>query len=109
MYKLLSAEFIRLRKSFVFRLGLCFSAGLGSFIVLMRWMDVKQNAKIYAELGTEYKNADGLIFVSLQLLYLSEYLWGRNMETEPFEINWQWAIREEAFICQSWQSAEPLA
>lgn len=83
MYKLLSAEFIRLRKSFAFRLGLCFSAGLGSFIVLMRFMDVKQNAKIYAELGPEYKNADGLIFVGgIYLIFAAAVFIGIFVGTE---------------------------
>ncbi len=63
MNKLLSAEFARLSKSFVFKMGLCFSAGLGAFIILMRWMDVKKHSQAYAELGAEYYGADGLIFV----------------------------------------------
>ncbi len=63
MNRLLSAEFVRLWKSFVFRLGLFFSAGLGIFIIAMRWMDVKAHPKIYAELPAEYTSADGLIFI----------------------------------------------
>lgn len=63
MNKLLSAEFARLCKSFVFKLGLFFSAGLGVFIIMMRWIDVKEHPQAYAELGAEYSNADGLIFV----------------------------------------------
>lgn len=63
MNKLLSAEFVRLWKSFVFKLCLLFSAGLGIFAVLMRWSDVKQHPAMYATLGVEYSNADGLIFM----------------------------------------------
>ena len=63
MNKLLSAEFVRLFKSFIFKLGLLFSAGLGVFIVVMRRLDVKAHPDVYAKLGVEYSNADGLIFV----------------------------------------------
>lgn len=63
MNRLLIAEFVRLCKSFVFKLGLFFSAGLGIFIVIMRWIDVKKHPKAYAQLGAEYFSADGLIFV----------------------------------------------
>ncbi len=63
MSKLLSAEFVRLFKSFIFRLGLLFSAGLGAFAVLMRYCQVKKDSSLYAQLPVEYRNADGLIFV----------------------------------------------
>ena len=53
MSKLLSAEFVRLCKSFVFKLGILFSAGSGVFMVLMRWADVRKNADEYAQLSVE--------------------------------------------------------
>ena len=63
MRNLLSAEFLRMFKSLTFKLCLLFSAGLGAFMVLVRWMDVITHPDIYAELGVEYRNVDGLIFV----------------------------------------------
>lgn len=63
MNKLLSAEFLRLFRSLIFRICMLFSGGLGVFIVWMRWWDVKKNSAEYAKLGVEYSNADGLIFV----------------------------------------------
>lgn len=63
MNKLLSAEFLRLFKSLIFKMCLLFSGGLGVFMVLMRWWDVKKHSAEYAKLGVEYSNADGLIFV----------------------------------------------
>lgn len=63
MNRLLSAEFVRLFKSLTFKLCLLFSAGLGAFLVLVRWSDMKMNPEVYVEYGLEYSNADGLIFV----------------------------------------------
>ena len=70
MNKLLSAEFMRLYKSFVFKLCLIFSAGLGVFAVIIRWLDIRKHADTYAQLSVEYRNADGLIFVgSLYMIF----------------------------------------
>ncbi|MDE7424208.1 MAG: ABC transporter permease subunit [Lachnospiraceae bacterium] len=73
MHKLLSAEFARLFRSFVFRLCLIFSAGCGIFCVFMQWWDVKRNSALYAELaelGMNY-NADNLIFAGgLYLIFV---------------------------------------
>lgn len=73
MHKLLSAEFARLFRSFIFRLCLIFSAGCGIFCVLMLWWDIKRNSALYAELaelGMNY-NADNLIFTGgLYLIFV---------------------------------------
>lgn len=63
MCNLLSAEFVRLFKSLTFKLSMLFSAGLGAFLVLNRWRDMKMHPEVYAEYGLEYSNADGFIFV----------------------------------------------
>lgn len=63
MNKLLAAEFARLFRSFIFRLGVLSSIGFGVFVVLMRWLDVKHNPDEYAKLSVEYSNADGLLFL----------------------------------------------
>lgn len=83
MNKLLSAEFARLCQSFVFKLGLFFSAGLGIFSVAMRWMDVREHPQIYAEAGAEYSSADGLIFAGgLYLIFAAAVLIGIFIGTE---------------------------
>lgn len=77
MNKLLSAEFVRLFKSLTFKVCLLFSAGLGAFFVLMRWWDRKMHPDVYAELGLDYSNADGLIFVGgVYLLFVIAVLIG---------------------------------
>jgi len=63
MNKLLSAEFTRLFRSLIFKIGLLYSAGLGALMVLMRWTDIKMNADLYAKLSGQYSNADELVFV----------------------------------------------
>lgn len=63
MNKLLSAEFVRLFRSLIFKIGLLFSAGMGIFMILMRWTDIKMNPEIYAQVGEQYSNADTLIFI----------------------------------------------
>lgn len=68
MRKLLSAEFVRLFQSIVFKVCLLFSAGAGASMVLMRFLDVKRNASLYEQMSVEYSNADGLIFVGALFL-----------------------------------------
>lgn len=63
MNRLLSAEFVRLFKSLVFKLCLFFSAGLGASLFFVRWSDIKMNPEVYAEYELEYSNADDLLFV----------------------------------------------
>lgn len=83
MNKLLSAEFARLFKSFVFRLCLLFSAGLSAFAIISRFLDVKQNSAIYEQLDISYRNADGLIFVvSLYLIFALAVFVGIFVGTE---------------------------
>lgn len=45
MSKLISANFSRLFKSFIFKLYMAFSCGLSAFVVLMRYIDVKKTGK----------------------------------------------------------------
>lgn len=83
MNRLLRAEIHRLFQNFVFRICLIFSAGLAIFIVFMRWYDVKKNQEIYEQLGTQYSNIDGLIFVgTLFLIYAVSVLIGIFVGTE---------------------------
>lgn len=83
MNKLLSAEFVRLFQSFVFKLGMVFSVGLSAFVILMRWTDVKVNPDSYAKLSVEYSNADGLIFLGgLYLIFAIAILIGIFVGTE---------------------------
>lgn len=86
MSKLLSAEFVRLFKSFIFRLGLLFSAGLGAVVVLMRYMDVKKYYSRYAQLDAGYSNADGLIFIgALYIMFAIAVFIGIFVGTEYFD------------------------
>ncbi|MDO4317688.1 MAG: ABC transporter permease subunit [Lachnospiraceae bacterium] len=83
MNKLLSAEFIRLFKSLVFKLCLLFSAGLAVLISLLRYADVKKNADFYAQYSSEYVTTDGLIFVgALYLIFAFAALIGIFIGTE---------------------------
>lgn len=83
MNKLLSAEFVRLFKSLVFRICLLVSGGFGILLVLMRWWEVKKNAAIYADLSVEYRNADNLIFMGgFYLIFAAAVLIGVFVGTE---------------------------
>ncbi len=62
MNKLVASEFLRLRKSNLFKICLLASAGLGIYMVMMRWYDIKMNPEIYDKLSREYSNADGILF-----------------------------------------------
>lgn len=68
MSRLLKANFARLFKSTFFRVCIIFSAGLGIFLDIMRYIDIQRNQEIYAQYGVEYKSADGFVFSGI--LYL---------------------------------------
>lgn len=83
MNRLLTAEFTRLWKSTIFRLCMLFAGGLGIFCVVMRWIDVRQNAEIYAQLSPEYRTAEGLFFAgTLYLIFAAPVLVGLFVGTE---------------------------
>ncbi len=65
MNKLLSAEFIRLFKSKIFRICLLVSGILGVGLIVPKCLDVKRNAEVYANLSAEYSNADSVLFVGV--------------------------------------------
>lgn len=70
MSKLISANFSRLFKSFIFKLYMAFSCGLSVFVALMRYIDVKKNWEAYKELSAEYRCVDGIAFVgAIYLLF----------------------------------------
>ena len=62
MRKLLSAEFVRLFKSWIFWLCLIFYTGVGIYLVMMRWLDIREHPDLYAEFDIIYRNADDFIF-----------------------------------------------
>lgn len=62
MNKLLSAEFVRLWKSFIFRLCVLFSLGISCYTVLMHWWYLKKDLEQYSQLDLYYCNVDSLLF-----------------------------------------------
>ncbi len=62
MSKLIKANFSRLFKSMLFRICIIFSAGLGIFLDIMRYIDIQKNQEIYAQHGIEFNSADGFVF-----------------------------------------------
>ena len=62
MSRLLKANFSRLFKSLIFKLGMISSVGLAVFSITVRYLDNTVNADLYAEYGYTF-NAEGLIFV----------------------------------------------
>lgn len=83
MNKLLSAEFIRLGKSLVYKLGLLFSGGLAAFIILVRWSDMKLHPELFGEGGLETTHADGLLFVgALYMIFVIAVVIGIFVGTE---------------------------
>ena len=51
MNRLLKADFSRLFKSLIFKLGMIFSVGFALVMVIGRYIDFKVNAQTYAEYG----------------------------------------------------------
>lgn len=83
MSKLLKADFIRLFKSFIFKLVMVFSIGLGIFFVMMRYIDVRKNSEVYADLDEIYSSVDGLIFIgALYIIFAAAVLVGLFIGTE---------------------------
>ncbi|MDE6833995.1 MAG: ABC transporter permease [Ruminococcus sp.] len=83
MNKLISANFSRLFRSGIFKLYMLFSGGLSLFIIIMRYIDVKNNLKYYKELPAEYSSMDDLMFVGmLYLLFAVPVLVGNFVGTE---------------------------
>lgn len=68
MNKLLSAEFIRLFKSKIFRICLLVSGILGAGFIIPKCVDVKRHAQVYANLSAEYSNADSMLFVGVMVV-----------------------------------------
>lgn len=62
MNRLIQANFSRLFKSRFFEVCLIFSAGLGILEDLTRYYEIKKFPEYYADLGVEYKSADGFAF-----------------------------------------------
>jgi len=63
MSRLLRADFSRLFKSIIFKLGMIFSVGFAVVMVMVRYIDFKVNASTYEEYGYMTVNVDDLIFV----------------------------------------------
>ncbi|MGN0311586.1 MAG: ABC transporter permease subunit [Lachnospiraceae bacterium] len=83
MNKLLSAEFIRLAKSLVYRLGLLVSGGMGALFILVRWSDMKMHPELFGEGGLETTHADGLLFVgALYMIFVIAVVVGIFVGTE---------------------------
>lgn len=83
MNKLLSAEFIRLAKSMVYRLGLLVSGGMGAMFILVRWTDMKMHPELFGEGGLEATHADGLLFMgSLYMIFVIAVVVGIFVGTE---------------------------
>lgn len=62
MSRLIKANFSRLFRSTFFKVCLIFSAGLGIFLDVMRYIDIQENQELYAQHGIEFKSADGFAF-----------------------------------------------
>lgn len=63
MNRLLRADFSRMFKSLIFKLGMVFSVGFAVVMVMARYIDFKVNAGTYAEYGYTTINADDFIFI----------------------------------------------
>lgn len=71
MNKLLYANFSRLFHSFLFWLGMLCSAGISIFIFMMRYIDSKQYAEVYAQMQSDVNTVDELSFsMGLILIFI---------------------------------------
>lgn len=83
MSKLVSANFVRLFKSWVFRLYMIFSAGMSIFMIVMRYLDYHNNMEYYEKLPVDYHTMDDIMFVGLMyVLFAVPVLVGNFVGTE---------------------------
>ncbi len=83
MSKLVSANFTRLFKSWVFRLYMIFSAGMSIFMIVMRYLEYHNNMEYYEKLPVDYHTMDGIMFVGLMyVLFAVPVLVGNFVGTE---------------------------
>ncbi len=83
MSRLLRANFTCLWKSFIFRLCMISSAGLGVLLTLIQYADIKKNAEIYAQLDESFQTADDLIFSGgIYILFIAAIFVGVFVGTE---------------------------
>lgn len=68
MNKLLSAEFIRLFKSMIFKICLFVSGILGAGLIIPKWVDVKRHEWEYANIPGAYSEADDMIFLGVMVV-----------------------------------------
>ena len=71
MSKLISANFVRLFKSGIFKLYMLFSAGMSAFLIIMRYTEYRNNMEQYAKLPPEYHSIDDLVFAALLYILLA--------------------------------------
>lgn len=63
MNKLLSAEFVRLFKSRLFKICVIISGAIGALFIIPRWIEVKRHTDAYANLPDAYSRSDDLLFM----------------------------------------------
>ena len=65
MSKLISANFVRLFKSGIFKLYILFSVGMSAFMIAMRYYDYHNNMDYYGKVAPEYHTMDEIVFFGL--------------------------------------------
>lgn len=83
MSKLISANFLRLFKSFIFKLYMIFSAASGLFFVIMQYIDYISNKSYYDSVPAEFHTVDEIAFVGgLYLIFAAAVFTGIFIGTE---------------------------